>query len=241
MVKSEFSSTPPSNQLLAWLPQKEFQRLQPLLTGVELKFKQLLNEARSRIDYVLFPSKGVVSAITLMQDGNSIEVATIGNEGFVGLNAFLGDIESPNRMIVQVPGAALKMDAKVLRTETLGDTPLRQALVRYHAAFQVQVSQAVACNGLHTVQRRCCRWVLMTQDRALADEFPLTHEFLSHMLGVCRVSVTDVLKPLQEAGLICNHRGRIKVLDRRGLEASSCECYRAVKKEFARLFRRKVN
>src|SRR5207248_3311107 len=146
--------------------------------------------------------------------------------------AFLGDEESSNRVIVQVPGDGLRMAAADLRAQTSQDCPLRQILVRYHTFFLKQISQAVACNGLHRVQERCCRWILMTHDRAQSDDFELTHEFLSHMLGVRRMSVTDVLKPLQDTGLIRNHRGRITVLDRAGLEAAACECYRSVQEVF---------
>jgi len=185
---------------------------------------------------VYFPNKGVVSAVTVMKDGSSIEVATIGNEGMAGMPAFLNHGESPNRMIVQVEGDALRMEAATLLAETKEGLPLRHLLFTYQTAFNYQVSQSVACNGLHTVQPRCCRWILMTHDRALADEFPLTHEFLAQMLGVRRVSVTEVLKPLQDAGLIRNHRGRMTVLDRKGLEKASCECYQSVIDEFARLF-----
>jgi CRP-like cAMP-binding protein len=234
MAKPSAASAPPLNRLLALLPRKEYQRLLPRLQSVPLEFKQVLYEPRSPIDYVYFPQRGVVSNVTLMEDGVIIEVATIGNEGLVGLAAFFGTETSPDRMIVQVKGDALRMRAAALRVETSRDSPLRQLLSRYHAAFLKQISQAVACNGLHSVQKRCCRWVLMTHDRAHSDEFPLTHEFLSHMLGVRRVSVTQVLKPLQDAGLIRNHRGNITVLDRARLEAASCECYRSVRDEFDR-------
>jgi CRP-like cAMP-binding protein len=235
MVKSQAAPTLPGNRLLARLLPQEYQRLLPLLRLVPLDFKQVLYEPRSPIAYAYFPNRGVVSAVTLMKGGTVIEVATVGNEGVVGLTAFFGDEESPNRMIVQVPGEALRMGSDALRAETSRDSPLRRLLVRYHTAFLMQLSQAVACNGLHQVQQRCCRWVLMTHDRVLSDEFPLTHEFLSHMLGVRRMSVTDVLKPLQDAGLIHNHRGRITVLDRPGLEAAACECYRSVQEAFDRL------
>ncbi len=224
-----------ANRLLARLSPPEYQRLVPLLRVVPFNFKQILNEPRSRIAYVHFPTQGVVSAVTIMEDGTVIEVATIGNEGMVGLTALLGDQESPNRMIVQVTGAALRMTIDDFRAETREDSPLRRLLVRYHAAFLVQISQAVACNGLHHVQERCCRWILMTHDRVESDEFLLTHEFLAHMLGVRRMSVTAVLKPLQDAGLIRNRRGRVTVLDRPGLEAATCECYRSVQAAFARL------
>lgn len=235
MAKSQAASAPPVNRLLARLPPKEYQRLLPLLRLVPLKLKHVLNEPGSSILHVHFPILGVVSAVTVMQDGRSIEVATIGNEGMVGLTAFLGYEESPNRMIVQVNGEALRMDADTLRVETTGASPLQIVLRRYHVAFHYQMSQAVACNGLHTVEQRCCRWLLMTHDRAQTDEFILTHEFLSHMLGVRRVSVTLVLKPLQDAGLIRNHRGRITVLDRKRLEARACECYQTVRDEYDRL------
>jgi CRP-like cAMP-binding protein len=153
----------------------------------------------------------------------------------VGLTAIFGDEESTNRQVVQVPGGSLRMRADDLRTETSRDNPLGKLLVRYNTVFLKQISQAVACNGLHRVQQRCCKWVLMTHDRAESDEFPLTHEFLSHMLGVRRMSVTDVLKPLQDAELIRNRRGWITVLNRAGLEAASCECYRSVQDTFDRL------
>jgi CRP-like cAMP-binding protein len=235
MVKRQAASAPPANRLLARLPPHEYQRLLPLLRLVPFEFKQVLNEPRSSIAYVYFPNRGVVSAVTLMEDGTVIEVATIGNEGMVSLTAFLGEEESPNRLIVQVPGEGLRMAADDLRAETRRDSPLRRLLVRYHTAFFEQIAQGVACNGLHHVQERCCRWILMTHDRVQSDEFPLTHEFLSHMLGVRRMSVTDVLKPLQDAGLIRNRRGRVTVLDRPGLEAAVCECYRTVQETFARL------
>jgi CRP-like cAMP-binding protein len=235
MMKVQPAPPLSGNRLFARLPPEEYQRLRPLLRLVPLKFKQVLNELGSPVDYLYFPVRGVVSAVTLMADGTVIEVATVGNEGMVGLTAFFGDEESPNRQVVQVPGESLRMSAADFRAETTWGSPLHKLLVRYNTAFFKQISQAVACNGLHNVQQRCCRWVLMTHDRAQADEFLLTHEFLSHMLGVRRMSITDVLKPLQDAGLIRNQRGHITVLDRPGLEATVCECYRSVQDTFDRL------
>ncbi len=226
----------PENQLLARLPQGEYQRLLPHLEAVPLAFKQVLYRARSSIDYAYFPNRGVTSALTIMEDGSAIEVATVGNEGVVGMLAFLGAKTSPNEVIVQVEGDGLRMPAEALHEEASRDGPLRRLLVLYQVAFHTQVSQSVACNGLHSVQKRCCRWLLMTHDRVQADVMPLTHEFLAVMLGVQRSSVTEVLQPLQEQGLIRNSRGRITVVDRAGLEAASCECYRSVKDEFDRLF-----
>src|SRR5436190_2723818 len=221
------------NRLLARLPQTDLDRLN--LKLVPLNFKESLNEAHEPIRHVYFPISGVVSAITVMDDGTLIEVATIGNEGMVGIVSLLGSKENPHRHLIQVGGEAYRMDVKVFSSEVEKSGVFKDVIGRYNAAFFWQVSQAIACNGVHTVQKRCCRWILQTHDRAGADEFPLTHEFLSHMLGVRRVSVTDVLKPLQEASLITSIRGVVKVLDRKGLEKESCECYQTVKDEYARL------
>jgi len=225
------------NRILARLPQEELTRFHPLFRQVPLKFEELLNEAHDPIEFVYFPCSGVISAITVMNDATSIEVATIGNEGMVGLLAFFGGEESTHRHLIQVAGEAQRMDVKAFRAEEQRAGPFRDLMVKYNTVFHCQISQAIACNGLHKIQRRCCRWILQTHDRAGTDEFPLTHEFLSHMLGVRRVSVTDVLKPLQEAGWIKTYRGQVTVLDRKGLEKESCECYQTVKDEYERLLR----
>lgn len=231
------TTPPPSlNRILALLPPAEYQRLARHLQPVALPVRKVLYTARSPIDAVYFPATCMISAITRMEDGAAIEVATIGNEGMVGLTAFVGGESSPNEVMVQVGGSGVRMSADVLKEEAGRDGPLRRLLVLYHTAYAAQVSYAVACNGLHKVEQRCCRWLLMTADRVGADVLPLTHEFLGIMLGVRRSSVTEVLQPLQERGLIENNRGEIKVIDRPGLEATACECYRAVKDEFARLF-----
>ncbi len=226
---------PHVNRLLARLPKSCYERLLPRLQVVPLKFRQILYEAQSRIDYAYFPLRGVISALTVMADGGMIEVANIGNEGMAGLTVLLKGETSPNRMIVQVAGEGLRVKVEVLNEEASQDGPLRQLLLRYHNAFLTQASYSVACNGLHPIQQRCCRWLLMTHDRVYYDELPLTHEFLAIMLGVRRASVTEVLHPLQEHGLIHCGRGWIRVVDRAGLEAASCECYRTVKEEFDRL------
>jgi CRP-like cAMP-binding protein len=215
---------------------EEYQRLLPGLQLVPLALKHVLCEARSFIEYAYFPNRGVVSALTVMEDGRAIEVATIGDEGMVGLPLLVGAKTTANRVIVQVPGEALRMAEDVLREEVSRDSPLRRLLVLYHTAFLAQVSQAVACNGLHSVHQRCCRWLLMTQDRAHSDVFPMTHEFLAEMLGVRRSTVSEVLEPFQEKGLIHYRRGKCTVLDREGLKAGSCECYRRINEEFVRLF-----
>ncbi len=225
----------PMNWLLARLPDGEFRRLSPRLQPVVLPHGQTLHRARAGIDHVYFPTRGVASALTVMEDGRSIEVANIGNEGVVGLAALFGAGDSPNEVIVQVPGEGLRMRGDVFRAEGALDGPFRSVLLRYQGAWLTQASYSVACNGLHTVRQRCARWLLMTHDRVGGDELRLTHEFLGIMLGVRRASVTEVLRPLSEAGLVRAGRGRMTVLDRRGLLAESCECYRAVRAEYERL------
>ena len=236
MPKTKPPAAPPGNRLLARLPPEEYQRLVPRLQPVPLALKQVLFEARSSMDYAYFPNRGVVSALTVMADGRAIEVATIGDEGMAGLPLLVGARTTPNRVIVQVPGEALRMAEDVLREEVSRESPLRRLLVLYHTAFLAQVSQAVACNGLHSVHQRCCRWLLMTQDRAHSDVFPMTHEFLAEMLGVRRSTVSEVLEPFQKKGLIRYSRGKCTVLDREGLKSGSCECFGRINDEFESLF-----
>jgi CRP-like cAMP-binding protein len=229
------NAIPNGNQLLARLLPAEYQRLLERMRPVALEFKQVLYKAKDPIEFVYFPTRGAASAITIMEDGSAIEVATIGNEGVVGHSILVADDTSPNQIIIQVAGDALRMDADVLQQEAGKDGPLRRLLLKYNRVFLTQLSQSVACNGLHPIQQRCCRWLLITLDRMESNVVPLTHEFLAIMLGVRRSSVTEVLGPLHDKGLVNNSRGMITILDRAGLEKLSCECYRKVKDEFARL------
>jgi hypothetical protein len=176
-----------------------------------------------------------LSAVVVMRDGRMIEVATIGNEGMTGMPMPYQGLISPNRMFVQVPGEGLKIETRVLEREARRMPALQHSLARYQVAFQFQTSQSVACNGLHALRERCCRWLLMTHDRAAGDDFKLTHEFLGAMLGVRRPGVTQTLQELKEAGLLTYNRGEIQIIDRKGLEQQSCECYAAVSKEYAKL------
>lgn len=224
------------NRLLGCLPNSSFRRLEPMLTKVDLPIKQSIYRFHTPIDFVYFPTTGLISAMTVMRDGNAIEVATIGNEGMTGIIPFIGGDFSANELMVQVAGEGLRMNVDDFRKESALEGPFRRLLGRYNTAFHVQVSYSVACNGLHNVLQRCCRWLLMTQDRIGSNVVPLTHEFLGIMLGVRRASVTDVLQPLQEGGLIRNERGVIEILNRQGMEALTCECYPAVQKEFDKVF-----
>ncbi len=236
MPKTKSPVAPHGNRLLARLPPDDYKRLLPRLQLVPLELKQILYEARSPMDYAYFPSRGVVSALAVMNDGRAIEVATVGNEGMVGLPLLVGAKTAANRAMVQVPGEALRMGEDALREEASRDSQLRRLLILYHSAFLVQVSQAVACNGLHSIHQRCCRWLLMTHDRAQSDVFPMTHELLAELLGVRRSSVSEVLQQIQEEELIHYSRGKFTVLDREGLKIGACECYTRINEEFERVF-----
>ena len=226
---------PTGNLLLDSIPSAKYPTLFAQLKVVSLEASQLLYEARAPIDYAYFPKSGTLSAVVVFGDGGMIEVATIGKEGAVGLPVFGAAKSSPNKVFAQVPGESLRIEAKAWENVGGDEGPLRRLLLQYHSAFMFQVSQSVACNGRHVVQERCCRWLLMTLDSVEGDEVELTHEFLSFMLGVRRSSVTEVLQELKELGLINYTRGKIKVVDREGLEERACECYKAVRDEYARL------
>ena len=214
----------------------DLDRLAPHLEPIPLEFKQQLYEMSAPIHYAYFPRQGVLSAVTVMEDGASIEVNSIGNEGMAGLPIFAEAKVSPHRVIVQVAGEGLRIRGEILAKEALRSNAFRQVLFDYQTAFVAQISQSVACNGLHSIQKRCCRWLLITHDRVQADVLPLTHEFLAMMLGVRRASVTNVLNPLEERGLIQASRGKVTIRNRQRLEEASCECYRSVADEFDRLF-----
>ena len=230
------SPAPTENRLLARLLTEDGESLVRSCERVTLELKSTLYEALAEIDYVYFPLSAVTSFLTIMADGAAIEVASIGKEGVVGATALLGAKTSPHRVIVQAAGDALRIPTRALQEEAASDTPLQKVLLRFQNAFLAMVSQSVACNGLHHIQQRCCRWLLMTHDRLSSNELPLTHEFLAMMLGVRRSSVTEVLQALKTQGLLTYSRGSVTVLDRKGLEKESCECYRVVKDGYERIF-----
>jgi CRP-like cAMP-binding protein len=228
-------STDKKNRLLSRLPT---QYIEPLLAHsqtVPLKAMDVLYEARARVRYAYFPTRGIISALAVMRDGGAIEVTTVGDEGMVYLPSLLDSDVAMHRIIVQGEGEAIQVEVEWLRNEVKRNEHLRALLNKYHLAYLLDLSQTVACNGLHTLEKRCCRWLLLSQTRMKSAELPFTHEFLSMMLGVRRPSVTDVLQSLQERGFISAQRGKIVVLDREGLERTSCECYRTVRDEFERI------
>lgn len=205
------------------------------MEAVSLQYKQILYEPNQFIQHVYFPLNGVVSLLTIMADGEVAEVGTVGNEGMVGLPVFLGATTIPGMAMAQVPGDALRMSVDVFKDKVTPDSQLHNLLQRYTQALFNQIAQTAACNRLHSIEERLCRWLLMTQDRVESDQFPLTQEFLAQMLGVRRSSVSVVAATLQKAGLIQYSRGKMTILDRAGIEAVSCECYAIVKREFENL------
>ncbi|GAB4195880.1 MAG: Crp/Fnr family transcriptional regulator [Coleofasciculaceae cyanobacterium] len=231
----QISPNPVGNKLLAALPREEYKCLWPYLEPISLPFKQCIHEPNEPIDYVYFLNSGVASVLTVLTDGGIVEVATIGNEGMVGTPVLLGTTRFPAEVIAQIPGDALRMRVDVFKRQVVPGSSLHNLLLRYTQALMNLLAQSVACNRLHSVEERCCRWLLLTHDRVESDEFPLTQEFLAQMLGVRRASVSQVAAILQKAGLIRYHRGRLRILDRQGLEAGSCECYQIIKEEFNRL------
>jgi CRP-like cAMP-binding protein len=217
------------NSLLAALPRKSYLRLLPGLAAVDLVFGDVLYEAGEPIRDVYFPSRSLVSLLTLVEGHLALEVGLVGREGMVGAPLALGVSVSPVRALVQGAGPALRMSAARFRKELERSPPLQRELLRYVHAMMVQISQTAGCNRFHVVEARLARWLLMTRDRVRSGEFRMTHEFLSHMLGVRRVGVTEAASALQRRKLIEYRRGSIKILDNRGLEAASCSCYRVVK------------
>jgi len=221
--------------ILAALSPKEYQRLLPGLEFISLPLDVSLYRSGDVIEYVYFPDEGLVSLVTKMSDGTSIEVGLIGNDGMVGIPVLLGNNIAFEEAIVQVAGSALRMKTSVFKKGlNLDGNQLLTELLLYTRTLMRQVAQTAACNCLHTVEQRLSRWLLMCHDRMKADEVPLKQEFISNMLGVRRASVGGAAAGLQARGLIRYSRGRINILKRTELEKSSCECYRAVVGEAGR-------
>ncbi|HEY9736587.1 MAG TPA: Crp/Fnr family transcriptional regulator [Trichocoleus sp.] len=200
-----------------------------------LAFKQSLYDNNEPISHIYFLLNAVGSLITALPDGSTIEVGTVGNEGIIGLPVFLGVSQVPGTAICQVPGNAIQMRTEFFRQVVTPDTVLFSLLLRYTQALMYQISRSAACNQLHCVEERFCRWILMTHDRVRADQFPLTQEFASQMLGVRRASVSVAASVIQKAGLIRYRRGQMTILDRAGLESAACDCYRNIQMEYDRL------
>jgi CRP-like cAMP-binding protein len=225
-----------TNALLSGLHAAERERLHGELEVVELRFKEPLVEQGQRIDHVLFPEGCIVSLLTQFPEGDDIETATIGREGVVGLSVFFGELRATQRAICQIPGRALRAPAGDLDALLALAPGLRRVLMRYADSQLAVAAQLAACNLKHSVAARMSRWLLTTHDRVDDDEFALTQEFLSQMLGITQAEVSVVGAKLQKSGLIDYQRGRIRIVDREGLERTTCGCYAFVRERFARAF-----
>jgi CRP-like cAMP-binding protein len=225
---------PPTNRVLAAIPKKDYQRLHAQLEPVTLKFERVLYEPGQAIRHVYFPIDCLVSLLTAVDKRRTLEVGMIGNEGMTGMPFILGMGVSGVRALVQGGGNALRMASGPFRIEFERNPPLQRALFRYTYALMAQISQTAACNRFHDAEARLARWLLMTRERVGSDEFPLTHVFLAHMLGLRREGVTEAASALKRRKLIVYTRGQIQILDVRGLKASSCPCYRIVNTVFQR-------
>ena len=220
---------PIPNSVLAALPRPAYEALRSGLEEVQLKFGEILYEPGDATRYVYFPSDSLVSLLTLVDRHFALEVGMVGREGMVGMSLTLGSDISPVRALVQGGGKALRMSATRFRREFKRSPTLQRGLFTYLNALMAQITQTAACNRFHRIEGRLARWLLMTSDRVRSDNFELTQDFLSHMLGVRRVGVTEAASALQKQKLIEYSRGHIAILDHAGLEAASCPCYALVK------------
>jgi CRP-like cAMP-binding protein len=224
-----------ANRILNALTRDEYERISVHLEYVSMPLGMVLYHPGDPVTHVYFPNSGTVSVVSVFEDGGSVEVGMVGNEGMFGVSVFLGSISTPLEVAVQLPGDGLRMRAVVLRDEFRKGGQLQDLLLRYTQGFITQIAQTAACNRAHNVEKRLAKWLLMCQDRSHSDQLALTHEFIGSMLGVRRAGVTVAAGMLQHEGLIRYRRGHITVLDRGRLETRSCECYPVMKKEFKRL------
>jgi CRP-like cAMP-binding protein len=222
------------NEILLNLPNKECQAVYSQLVFLPLSTHEVLNEAGAPIQHVYFMNSGLASVLNVMEDGKSVEVGLTGKEGFVGLPLLVGFKSSPSRIIVQIAGSAYRMKASALLDSLDKCRTLERRLHRFSQVLGAQAAQVAACNRLHEVDERLARWLLMSQDRIGSDLVPLTQEFLAHMLGTRRSSVTVAASILQKAGLIKYTRGHVNIVNRRGLEEAACECYGALVQQASR-------
>ena len=226
---------PRQNQLLAALPDDEWQRWQPHLELAQLPLGTVLYESGGTLKNVYFPTTAIVSLLYVMENGDHAEIAVVGKEGLIGVSLFMGGGSTPSRAVVQSAGTGFRLNAVVMKEGFERGGPVMHLLLRYTQALITQMAQTAVCNRHHTLDQQLCRWLLLSLDRLPGNELTMTQELIANMLGVRREGVTEAAMNLQKAGLIRYSRGRISVLDRPGLERRSCECYAVVKKEYDRL------
>jgi CRP-like cAMP-binding protein len=226
------------NLLLASLPHEERERLDPFLEWTEVEFEETLIEPNEPFTQVFFPFDAITSTLQEMSDGSSIETGLMGVEGMIGIQFWLRMPSTPTRTFVQVPGRGHRMKAADFLREVMErpESQLNTLVARYTHGFLTMTSIAAACNRLHTLDQRMCRWLKLVHNRVRRDEFPMRQEFMAMMLGVQRPTVSTTANMLQKAGLITYTRGRMTVLDHEGLAAGACECYELMEREMDRIF-----
>jgi len=229
------SPDPRKNQLLAALPEPELQRWLPHLEYVDMRLGEVLYEAGSILSHVYFPTTAIVSLLYVMQNGESAEIAVVGNDGVVGISLFMGGDSTSSRALIQSAGGAYRLSAQLMKEEFDRGGPVLHLLLRYTQALITQMVQTAACNRHHSLDQQLCRWLLLSLDRLQGTDMMMTQDLIANMLGVPRDGATEGALKLQVAGLINYAQGRIRVLDRGGLEKRTCECYAVVKKEYDRL------
>lgn len=226
---------PSQNHLIAALPAQEFERIAAHLEPVALPLGQILYGPGDQLQHAYFPTTAIVSLHYVIESGASAEIASVGNEGVVGISLFMGGDTTPSSAVVHTAGHAYRMERKVLKQEFERGALVQRLLLRYTQALITQMSQTAACNRHHSVEQQLCRWLLVTLDRVPSGRLVMTQELVARMLGVRREGITEAAGRLQEAGCIRYRRGHIEVLGRQGLEARTCECYRVVRDELRRL------
>ncbi|MDO9480205.1 MAG: Crp/Fnr family transcriptional regulator [Hydrogenophaga sp.] len=226
---------PRQNQLLACLPEAEWERWVPHLELIDLPLGKVLHESGAPATHVYFPTNAIVSLLYMLENGSSAEIAVVGNEGVVGISIFMGGGSTPSRAVVQSAGMGYRLRADAVKAEFERSSPVMHLMLRYTQALITQMSQTAVCNRHHSLDQQLCRWLLLSLDRLPGDNLVMTQELIANMLGVRREGVTEAALSLQKAGLIRYARGHIKVLDRPGLEQRTCECYQVVKSEYDRL------
>ena len=236
MSKATTLRTPPTNQLLDALSKEQYRRLAPNLIAFPLVFGETVYELGDTIRHIYFPASGIISLLTAVEDRSTLEVGIVGREGMVGLPVFMGVKVSRNRAVVQGAGSAMRIKAGAFLKECNNGGSLSRLLLRYTHSRLTQVSQGAACNQFHPINARLARWLLMTHDRMQTNEFQLTQEFLSNMLGVRREGINKAAGALQQQDLIRYVRGTLTVLKRTGLAAIACECYQIIKTEYDNVF-----
>ena len=234
------SPDPRKNQLLAALPEPELQRWLPHLEYVDMRLGEVLYEAGSVLSHVYFPITAIVSLLYVMQNGESAEIAVVGNDGVVGISLFMGGDSTSSRALIQSAGGAYRLSAQLMKEEFDRGGPVLHLLLRYTQALITQMVQTAACNRHHSLDQQLCRWLLLSLDRLQGTDMMMTQDLIANMLGVPRDGATEGALKLQTAGLINYTQGRIRVLDRGGLEKRTCECYAVVKKEYDRLLPRQL-